>query len=251
MSSSTGSTDPPRRQVQRRRETVQDIKAAARAQLDRAGPEGISLRGIARELGMAASAVHYYFPSRGALLDSLIGDGFDSLAQALRRQYEQDAGRGPDERWLNVCRAHRGWALARPSEYLLLYGHTGGATRRAHPKVAQAMAQVAAVLVAMMRDAVAHGAVDTDRIAATVPTSLRPQLAAWRESTDALADLPDGAVAACMLGFAELHGAITLELIGHTPPQITDHDALFDLRMSHIASSLHPPEMTRQPHTIP
>jgi hypothetical protein len=50
----------------------------------------------------------------------------------------------------------------------------------------------------------------------------------------------DGALAACMIGFAQLHGAITLELIGHVPPQLTDRSALFDLRMAHIAASLHP-----------
>jgi AcrR family transcriptional regulator len=189
---------------------------------------------------MAASAVHYYFPSRDALLDALIGDGFESLADALRRQYERGEGLSPDQRWLRVCRAHRSWALARPSEYLLLYGHTGGAAQHAHPRAVQAMAQVAAVLFAMMRDAVAHGDVDTDRIAASVPDSLRPQLSAWRAQTDGLAELPDGVVAACMLGFAQLHGAITLELIGHTPRQLADHDAPFDLRISHIAASLHP-----------
>lgn len=234
------SSQPPSRRDRRRQETIEDIKAAARAQLAGAGPGGISLRAIARELGMAASAVHYYFPSRDALLAALIGDGFESLADALRRQYEQDDGLSPDQRWLSVCRAHRAWALARPSEYLLLYGHTGGATQHAHPHAARAMTQVAAVLFAMMRDAVAHGDVDTDRIAASVPASLRPQLSAWRAQTDGLAGLPDGAVAACMLGFAQLHGAITLELIGHTPPQLADHDALFDLRMTHIAASLHP-----------
>lgn len=213
--------------------------ATARRQLARAGPGGISLRAIARELGMAASAVHYYFPSRDALLDALIVDGFNSLAETLRRRYQRDSRLSPDQRWLSVCRAHRAWALERPSEYLLLYGHTGGAAQRAHVPAAQAMGRVADVLFAMMRDAVAHGDVDSARLAADLPPSLRRQVAAWREQTDALADLPDGAVAACMIGFAQLHGAITLELIGHTPPQLADHGALFDLRMSHIASSLH------------
>ncbi len=54
-----------------------------------------------------------------------------------------------------------------------------------------------------------------------------------------LAGLPDGAIAACMIGFAQLHGAITLELIGQTPPQVADRDALFDLRIAHISSSFH------------
>src|SRR4030088_334365 len=51
------------RRDRRKQETIDDIKAAARGQLAGGGPAGISLRAIARELGMTASAVHYYFPS--------------------------------------------------------------------------------------------------------------------------------------------------------------------------------------------
>jgi AcrR family transcriptional regulator len=231
----------PSRRDRRKQETIDDIKATARGQLAGGGPAGISLRAIARDLGMTASAVHYYFPSRQALLDALIVDGFSSLADALRSSYEQAGPVPPDERWLTVCRAHRDWALRRPSEYLLLYGHTGGAAGTGHPQARRAMSEVVAVLFAMMRNAVANGDVDTERIEAATPAPLRGQLAAWRDATEDIGDLPDGALAACMIGFAQLHGAITLELIGHVPPQLTDGSELFDVRMAHIAASLHPP----------
>jgi hypothetical protein len=42
-----------------------------------------------------------------------------------------------------------------------------------------------------------------------------------------------------MISYAQLHGAITLELIGHLPPQLTDRTALFDFKMAHITASLH------------
>jgi AcrR family transcriptional regulator len=228
------------RRDRRRQETIEEIKAAARGQLARGGPAGISLRAIARELGMTASAVHYYFPGRQALLDALIADGFGSLASALRSCYDQTGGAVPDERWLAVCRAHRAWALQHQSEYLLLYGHTGGAARRDHPQALRAMSDAVAVLFAMMRDAVTAGAVDTGRIEAAIPAPLRAQLARWREALDGAGDLPDGALAACMVGYSQLHGAITLELAGHLPPQLTDRSALFDLQMAHTAAALHP-----------
>jgi AcrR family transcriptional regulator len=228
------------RRDRRKLETIDDIKTAARRQLANAGPAGVSLRGIARELAMTASAVHYYFPGRLALLDALAIDGFESLASFLWASYHKAGQATPDERWVAVCRAHRAWALSRPSEYLLVYGHDGRAARHANPQVVQAMSNVTAVLFAMMKDAVARGYVDAERIEALTPPPLREQLADWRGQTDAIADLPVGALAACMIGFAELHGAITLELIGHVPPQLTDRAALFDLRMTHIATSLHP-----------
>ena len=88
VSRSSPQTSPSRRD-QRRQETITDIKAAARTQLAEGGPTGISLRAIARDLGMTPSAVHYYFPGREALLDALIVDGWDTLAMALRARYEQ------------------------------------------------------------------------------------------------------------------------------------------------------------------
>ena len=105
-----------RRRDRRRQETIDDIKDTARHQLADAGPAGISMRAIARHLAMTASAVHYYFPSRQALLDALVVDGFTSLAEALRTTYEGAAPRLPGEQWLAVCRVYRAWALDHQAE---------------------------------------------------------------------------------------------------------------------------------------
>ena len=95
-----------------------------------------------------------------------------------------------------------------------------------------------------MRGAVAAGEIDTERIEAATPASLRRQLAAWRDESDGSGHLPDGALAACMITYAQLHGAITLELLGHVPPALADHGALFDLEMVHAYAAL-----CRQPFT--
>jgi AcrR family transcriptional regulator len=223
----------PSRRDRRREETTTDIKTTARAQLAAGGPTAISLRAIARQLGMTPSAVHYYFPGREALIDALIVDGWDSLATALRAHYEQARLLSAHQRWIAVTRAHRAWALEHPSEYLLLYGHTGlrvtpGADRSIH----QAMSKVMAVLFTMM--------IDTAQLRAATPAPLRQQLADWRETTDETAGLPEGALIACLIGYAQLHGAITLELIGRIPPQLQPA-TLFDLQMAHISGSLNAP----------
>ncbi len=239
--SGPGQASPSRRD-RHRAETIAEIKAAARAQLAENGPAGISLRAIARQLGMTATAVHYYFPGRPALLDALIVDGCASLAEALRLTYEATDGLPPHDRWLAVCRAHRAWALERPSEYLLLYGHTGLAATSAGPAfVHRAMSGVVGVLFALMRDALARSEIDAEGLDPLVPATLRAQLAEWRATTEALAEVPDGVLASCMIGYAQLHGAITLELIGRIPPQLTDRSALFDLQMNHISASLNAP----------
>ena len=95
-----------------------------------------------------------------------------------------------------------------------------------------------------MRGAVAADEIDTERIEAATPASLRRQLATWRDENDGGSDLPDGALAACMITYAQLHGAITLELLGHVPPALANHGALFDLEMVHAYAAL-----CRQPFT--
>jgi hypothetical protein len=55
-----------------------------------------------------------------------------------------------------------------------------------------------------------------------------------------MAGLPDGALIACLIGYTQLHGAITLELVGRIPPQLQP-TALFDLQMAHVSGSLNAP----------
>jgi len=239
------------RRDRRKQETISDIKAAALCQLALAGPAGISMRAIARDLGMTAAAVYYYFPSKQALIDALTIDGFAALAAALRSAYDGGGGLPPRQRWLTVARACRGWALQHPAEYLLIYGHTGGTARSMNQHVARAMSDAVSVLFASMRDCVRHGDIDVARIEEAAPPTLRDQFAAWRAAADSIGDLPDGALAACMFSYSRLHGAIVLELVGHIPPQLTDHDALFDMQMEHTTDAFHPLSLPSKASTRP
>jgi len=105
-----------------RAELTAEIKAEARRQLAIHGAQQLSLRAVARELGMASSAIYRYFPSRDELLTVLIIDAYDSLgasAKAAERELPRGDIRG---RWRATCRAVRNWALAHPHEYALIYG---------------------------------------------------------------------------------------------------------------------------------
>src|SRR6266498_3996498 len=104
-----------------RAEMIEEIKNAARRQLAADGAN-LSLRAIAREMGMVSSAIYRYFAGRDDLLTALILDAYDSLGEAA-----EQAGEKPDqddygERWLAVTRAIRDWAVKRPHEYALIYG---------------------------------------------------------------------------------------------------------------------------------
>ena len=117
--------DPPNAshtaRARARAELTQEIKAVARRQLAQSGAPSISLRSVARELGMVSSAVYRYFPSRDDLLTSLIVDAYDAVGSAGEQALAR--GRGAvTSRWLRVAEAIRGWALANPHEYALIYG---------------------------------------------------------------------------------------------------------------------------------
>ncbi|MEO3787940.1 TetR/AcrR family transcriptional regulator [Actinocorallia sp. B10E7] len=103
-----------------RAELTHEIKQEARRQLSEAGSAQLSLRAVARALGMASSAIYRYFPSRDELLTALILDAYNALGDAAEKADRPQAP--PRERWMLVCAAVREWATAHPHEYALLYG---------------------------------------------------------------------------------------------------------------------------------
>jgi hypothetical protein len=128
---------------------------------------------------------------------------------------------------------------------VLLYGHDGAsAIKLGDPQVDQAYSSAVNVLFSIMRGAVAADEIDTERLDAATPASLRRQFGAWRDENDGSGNLPDGALAACIITYAQLHGAINLELLGHVSPELADDGALFDLEMVHAYAAL-----CRQPFT--
>jgi AcrR family transcriptional regulator len=105
-----------------RAEMTDEIKRVALEHLARDG-SALSLRAVARDMGMVSSAIYRYFPSRDELLTALIIDAYNSMGEAVeyadRDVERQDAYLS---RWFAVCHAVRRWAVARPAEYALIYG---------------------------------------------------------------------------------------------------------------------------------
>src|SRR6266567_4840151 len=105
-----------------RAEITREILEAGRRHLATDGAAALSLRAVARDLGMASSAVYRYVASRDDLLTRLIIDAYDSLGEAA-----ESAGASVDHadlpgRWSAICLAVRSWALANPNEWALIYG---------------------------------------------------------------------------------------------------------------------------------
>src|SRR5437763_14787610 len=99
-----------------RAELVDEIKAVARRHLATDGAN-LSLRAVARDMGMVSSALYRYFAGRDDLLTALIIDAYNALGDAAEAGDAAVADRGDLRgRWLGICHSVRRWALANPAE---------------------------------------------------------------------------------------------------------------------------------------
>jgi len=137
-----------------RAELTREIAEEARRQLADSGANGLSLRAVAKELGMVSSAVYRYYPSRDDLLTALIIDAYDAVGEAAERAMAEP---GPARaRWLAGCRAIRAWALDRPHEYALIYGSPVPGYRAPEATIGPA-ARVPLAFVGVLAGAVSAG----------------------------------------------------------------------------------------------
>src|SRR5580765_3994859 len=98
-----------------------EILELGRLHLAREGAAALSLRAIARDLGMVSSAVYRYVASRDDLLTLLIVAAFSSLGDAVEEAHAAVAESDLTGRWQAIGRSLRAWALEHPHEYALVY----------------------------------------------------------------------------------------------------------------------------------
>jgi AcrR family transcriptional regulator len=222
-------TTAPRTARERARaELAAEIKDAARRQLAEVGPAALSLRAVARELGMVSSAVYRYFPSRDDLLTALIIDAYESIGEAGERAVVGRRGDDYAGRWLAVCRAVRAWALANPHEYGLIYGSPVPGYRAPQDTIGPA-SRITAVMVDIVSDAEAAGRTAVEDVV-PLPRRVRADLASARRRH--LPSLPERVLERSLMAWTLLFGAVSFELFGHLHDVIEDYEAFFDHEMA-------------------
>ncbi|TDD64302.1 TetR/AcrR family transcriptional regulator [Actinomadura darangshiensis] len=212
-----------------RAELVREITELARRQLATAGAAGLSLRAVAREMGMVSSAIYRYFPSRDDLLTALIIDGYNAVGDAVERA-DAEAGAGDFAgRWLAVCGAVREWALAHPHEYALLYGSPVPGYEAPEDTVPAALRDTV-VLVRIVDAAHAADALDPAGPCPAAPPALAGDMARVRAHIPM--ELPDDALARALTAWAGLYGTVSFELFGQFTNVIDARAAYFDHTMT-------------------
>ncbi|MFJ9683321.1 TetR/AcrR family transcriptional regulator [Streptomyces sp. NPDC101194] len=209
------------------------IKEEARKQLAAEGAAKLSLRAVARELGMASSALYRYFPSRDELLTALIIDAYDSVgesAEAAHRATRADAA--PHlARWTAVAHAVRDWALAHPHEYALIYGSPVPGYNAPQATVGPA-SRVGLVLIAVVGEAFR-----TDGLAVP-PLTDELRAEAERMVADFAPDLPAGVVAPLIAAWSQLFGLISFELFGQFRRVVEAREIFFREAVTELARTV-------------
>ena len=214
-----------------RRELTSEIKEVALAQLASGGGAALSLRAIAREMGMASSALFRYFRNRDALLTALIIDSYSSLAEAAETAEARVHQRSIQDRWMAICHGVRNWALAHPHEYALIFGSPIPGYAAPQGTVGPAT-RVPLLLGDLLRDLVkekSYIAGANPKPPATVRRAIDPVRSVMPEAITA--DL----MVRGLMAWTYLFGAVSFEVFGHRHNVIADHDAFFDHEVGRMA----------------
>lgn len=220
-----------------RTEATQQIKGIALKLMAEGGPDAISLRAIAREMGITAGAIYGYFPTRDDLVTTLINDVYTSLLDAV--EAARDACRPEDAAGRIVAwgEAVRSWALANPEGFRLIYGDPVPGYRPPEGgPAAEAEHRACAGLTGLVAAAWQQTDISTVVSDDYEWSDFGPGLVA--ETREDFPDLPPAAIAVTLRVWGRMHGLVALEIYGHLTQLSHDPAKLFHDEMVALVLSL-------------
>ncbi|GAA1799386.1 TetR/AcrR family transcriptional regulator [Luedemannella flava] len=209
-----------------------EIKAVARRHLATDGAN-LSLRAVARDMGMVSSALYRYYASRDELLTALIIDAYDALGEAVERADASVTDRADARgRWLACCHAVRDWALAEPAEYALIFGSPvpGYAAPVDTVRAAQ---RTPLVLIGIALDS---GSTARVPFAGDVPAALAADFASLRARLGV--EIPDHVLLGGSYAWIHLFGAVSFELFGQLNNVVNARREYFAHQMTAVGEQL-------------
>ncbi|MFD1812369.1 TetR/AcrR family transcriptional regulator [Rhodococcus gannanensis] len=237
-------TGTPRQRA--REQTIADITRIGREHLGRDGAAALSLRAVARDLGVVSSAVYRYVASRDDLLTLLVVECYTELGDAVDEAIAAVDGVGtaggadPVARFRALGHAVRDWALREPAGYTLLFGSPVPGYHAPAERTTGPGTRVVVALVGIVEAAHRAGRlrVTTASLTAGDPeTPLHADVARIREELDLT--LPDEAVMRGVLVWASLFGAVGFEVFDqYGAGTFADPRALFDHHLTVLAETL-------------
>ena len=220
-----------------RAQTLEEITRIGREHLASEGAAALSVRAVARDLGVVSSAIYRYVRSRDDLLTLLVVDGYDELGDAVDHALAKVDADAHRTRFLTVGRAVRSWALKEPATYALLFGSPVPGYHAPAEQTTGPGTRVIGALVGIYDAAYAGGAMNPPEPEGPVTGKLAADLQDVRDEIGA--DVPDHLVVRGVLAWAAIFGCVSFELFGqYGPDTFSDPADLFDRQLVILAETL-------------
>ena len=188
------------------------------------GASSLSLRAIARELGVTAPAIYNYFPRRDDLVTALIVEAFQSFGAALHNALTELSADAHKRRIRALGIAYREWAVEHPQHYQLIFGTPIPGYVAPEEITGPAAADALSILVQVLHDAQESGTLSTHFLA-PMDTRVKAMLTQWRESRAEGVQL-DVLYLAHII-WSRAHGLVSLEIGQQFPAFIDAPEALY------------------------
>jgi AcrR family transcriptional regulator len=206
----------------------------------------VSLRAIAREMGMTAPGLYRYFDSHEELLRHVCAGMFTELARDIHQAIEaagplEPPDPTPDQvaakltlKMVAACREFRRWALNHKAEFALLFGVPLPGLNDGRNDIADECALVFAgtffaLFLELWRTA-PFGVPAPEQI----DPGLRDQLSRYRDALST--DIPVGAVLVFLRCWTVLYGAVAMEVFGHLSFALEDAAPMFEMTLGDLAT---------------
>jgi AcrR family transcriptional regulator len=219
-----------------RTDTIAEIKAAALDQIAELGGPALSIRGVARAIGMSPAGLYRYYPGRDALLTDLIADAYNDLAGTVEGAIASSTSREFKTRFVTAVLAYRRWGLDNPNRFLLIFGTPipgyvapeGGPTVEANRRMGQAFFGLAA-------EAWSRGRLE-EPTTGRRPTPGEKELAG--EIGQMAPGFPPRLISSLLGAWAEWHGLVTLEITRQLDWLYPDTEVFVRERVGRLADRL-------------
>ncbi|GHJ49783.1 TetR family transcriptional regulator [Catellatospora sp. TT07R-123] len=228
-------SDTSHRRERLRERTLAEIKELARAQLVAGGPAAVSLRAIARDMGMTAAALYRYFPALDALVIDLCTDLYGELRQAC--EAARDAlGPAADAvpRLIAMARELRRWALAHRPEATLIFGPPLPGVGQFHElcvDLEHAGARFGIIFIEPMVELWRDG---------RLPALDHVDLSHLGQALPNLPELPVEVAAVFLTSWTRLYGVIAAELFDQLSWTGVDTEPLFEAEIAFFSAQVKP-----------
>ncbi|WP_284978151.1 TetR/AcrR family transcriptional regulator [Arthrobacter sp. fls2-241-R2A-200] len=204
---------PPTPRERARSQMVADIVRLGREHLARHGAAALSLRAVARDVGVVSSAVYRYVESRDELLTLLLIDGYNELGDHVDAAVDAIPETDYAGRFKALGLAVRTWALREPASYALLFGSPVPGYQAPGERTTVPGTRVILRLVGILDAAYRSGALAPQHgPAVVIPPGLAADMEAVRAELGLAAD--DEFLARGVLVWTSLFGAVSFEVFG-------------------------------------